>query len=260
MITSTTNPHVKRLRSLRDSAKERRGERSLLLEGVRLVAHAFAMGARPRLLLYAPAQLEATPAGAALLAQLLDQPNCWPASPVAVAAAAATREPQGVVAAFAWPALSPRPGLRLVLDGIQDPGNLGALLRSAEAAGVGLVVCAPGCADLYNPKVLRAAMGAHFSLPLRSDPDWERLNDELAASPLVYVADAQATQPYYTADWRHAAALIIGSEAHGPSPPARALATQALAIPMHGRAESLNAAVAGSILLFESLRQRSSIV
>lgn len=224
------------------------------------MAHALAAGARPRLLLYAASQLEASPAGAALLAQVLGQPNCWPASPVAVAAAAATREPQGVVAAFAWPQLSPRPGLRLVLDGIQDPGNLGTLLRSAEAAGVGLAVCAPGCADLYNPKVLRAAMGAHFNLPLRNDPSWERLHAELAACPLVYVADAQATQPYYTADWTQAAALIVGSEAHGPSPQALALATQALAIPMHGRAESLNAAVAGSILLFEALRQRSSLV
>ncbi|RRR71652.1 MAG: RNA methyltransferase [Candidatus Viridilinea halotolerans] len=257
MITSTTNPHVKHLRSLRDSAKERRSERSLLLEGVRLVAHALAAGARPRVLLYAADQLGATPAGAALLAQIAALPACWPASPQVVAAAAATREPQGVVAAFAWPALPPQPGMRLVLDGIQDPGNLGTLLRSAEAAGVGLAICAPGCADPYNPKVVRAAMGAHFTLPLRVDATWALLQEELSACPLVYMADADATQPYYTAAWPQAAALIIGSEAHGPSPQALALATHTLAIPMHGRAESLNAAVAGSILLFEALRQRA---
>jgi RNA methyltransferase, TrmH family len=174
-----------------------------------------------------------------------------------VAAAADTRQPQGVVAVFAWPELPPRPGLRLVLDGIQDPGNVGTLLRSAEAAGVGLAICAPGSADPYSPKVLRAAMGAHFSLPLRVDADWEQIADELAACPLVYAAEADASMPYYAADWRQPAALIIGGEARGVSAEGQALASHLISIPMLGRAESLNAGVAGSILLFEALRQRS---
>lgn len=257
MITSTSNPQVKRLRSLRDSAKERRAERSLFVEGVRLVAHALAMGAAPRLALYAPAQLAGTPEGAALLDALAGRPGCFEATPAVVAAAADTQHPQGVVAAFPWPEHEPRPGLRLALDGVQDPGNLGTLLRSAEAAGVGLVLCGPGTADPYGPKVVRAAMGAHFGLPVWAELDWEAIGAELGACPLVYAAEAEARMPYYAADWKQPAALIVGGEARGVSEAGLALATHSIAIPMLGRAESLNAGVAGSVILFEALRQRT---
>lgn len=144
-----------------------------------------------------------------------------------------------------------------MLDGIQDPGNVGTLLRSAEAAGVGLVLCGPGSADAYSPKVLRAAMGAHFNLPLRADLDWDEIGAELAASAPIYAAAAGASMPYYAADWKQPAALIIGSEARGVGPEGLALATHQISIPMAGRAESLNAGVAGSIILFEALRQRT---
>ncbi len=257
MIASTANQHVKYLRSLRDSAKERRSGRSVLLEGVRLVAHALATGAALRVALYAHEQLADTPEGAALLATLTERHGCFAATPAVVAAAAETQHPQGVVAACAWPDLAPRPGLRLVLDSIQDPGNVGTLLRSAEAAGVGLALCAPGTADPYSPKVVRAAMGAHFSLPLRAELDWDTIGAELSACQLVYAADAEATMPYFAADWRQPVALIIGGEARGVSDEGLALATQRLAIPMLGRAESLNAGVAGSVILFEALRQRT---
>jgi TrmH family RNA methyltransferase len=161
------------------------------------------------------------------------------------------------VVAVAWPELEPRPGLRLVLDGLQDPGNVGTLLRSAEAAGVGLVLATRGIADLYSPKVVRAAMGAHFSQPLRSDLSWDEIGAELGLCPVVYAADATASMPYYAADWRQPAALIVGSEAHGVSEEGGAWATHRIAIPMLGRAESLNAGVAGSVILFEALRQRT---
>ncbi|HMQ29143.1 MAG TPA: RNA methyltransferase [Chloroflexaceae bacterium] len=257
MISSPANPHVKRLRSLRDSAKERRGERSVVVEGVRLVAHVLAAGAAPRLALYAPEQLRATPEGADLLEALTGRPGCYEATPAVVAAAADTQHPQGVVAACPWPELEPRPGLRLVLDGVQDPGNAGTLLRSAEAAGVGLALCGPGTADPYSPKVVRAAMGAHFSLPLRAGLSWDELGAELGACPLVYAADAEASMPYFAADWKQPAALIVGGEARGVSDEGLALATHRIAIPMLGRAESLNAGVAGSVILFEALRQRT---
>jgi TrmH family RNA methyltransferase len=245
------------MRSLRADPRDRRRERSFVIEGVRLVADALAAGADLQVALYNPDQLSGTPIGAALLAQLADRDGCYAASEMVVAAAADTRSPQGVVAIATWPVIAPRPGLRLVLDAIQDPGNLGALLRSAEAAGVGLVLCAQGCADVFSPKVVRAAMGSHFSLPLRGDLGWDELAHELSDAPLVYAASAEAAMPYYAADWRQPAALIIGSEAHGVSPEGLALASHHISIPMLGRAESLNAAVAGSIILFESLRQRS---
>ncbi len=255
MISSTTNQHVKWLRLLRDSPRERRSTQTLLLEGVRLVSDALAGGAEVRLALFAPAQLETTSEGLALCTALRGHPGCFEATPAVVAAAADTRQPQGIIAACAWPYHPPRPGLRLVLDGIQDPGNLGTLLRSAEAAAVGLVICGSGCADPFSPKVLRAAMGAHFSLPLQAEADWEAVATLLAGCPQVYAAEAAASLAYDEADWTAPAGLIIGGEAQGVSPAGLRLASQRIAIPMPGRSESLNAAVAGSIILFEALRQ-----
>ncbi|MGB9736875.1 TrmH family RNA methyltransferase [Chloroflexus sp.] len=246
---------MKRLRALADTTRLRRRERSFVIEGVRLVSDALAAGAHLQVVLYAPDQLATTAAGATLLAQLQDLPRCFPATPAVVAAAADTEQPQGVVAAVAWPDLPPRPGLRLILDEIQDPGNVGTLLRSAAAAGVGLVICAPGTADPFSPKVARAAMGAHFIVPLRLLP-WDDIATELAGYT-VYAADSAAQQPYYTVDWRQPAALIIGNEAHGVSTAARTLAHSTITIPMAGPIESLNAGVAGSIILFEALRQQT---
>lgn len=257
MITSTANPHVKFIRSLRADPRERRRERSFVLEGVRLVADALAAQVALKLLLYAPEQLAATEAGQALLQQVEERTGCYAAAPHVVAAAADTVTPQGVVAVAAWPTPAPRPGLTLVLDAVQDPGNVGTLLRSAEAAGIARALCSQGTADVYSPKVVRAAMGAHLYLPLQTDLSWEQIAVELAGLPQIYVAVAQATMPYYAADWRQKAALIIGSEAHGVSTEALALASKQISIPMDGHSESLNAGVAGSIMLFEALRQRS---
>ncbi|MCU0492485.1 MAG: RNA methyltransferase [Chloroflexaceae bacterium] len=257
MITSTSNAQVKRIRSLSADPRERRRERMFVLEGVRLVGEALVAGADLRLALFVPEQLAATEAGQHVLTALEGQPGCFPATPQVLAAAADTVTPQGVVAVAAWPEVPPRPGLTLVLDGVQDPGNVGTLLRSAEAAGIGRVISGRGTADAYSPKVVRAAMGAHFYLPLLADVPWEQIGVELGDVAPVYAAVANATMPYYAADWKQPAALIIGGEANGVSQVGLASATKLIAIPMAGRAESLNAAVAGSIILFEALRQRS---
>jgi RNA methyltransferase, TrmH family len=123
--------------------------------------------------------------------------------------------------------------------------------------GVAQVLCAPGTADIYSPKVVRAAMGAHFRLAVEQDLSWDKVGEQLAAVDHIFAADAAATMPYYAADWRQPSALIVGNEAHGLSAEGRALANKPIGIPMHGRAESLNAAIAGSIILFEALRQRT---
>lgn len=207
--------------------------------------------------LYAPEQLAATAAGQHLLEQIADQSGWYAATPRVVAAAADTVTPQGLVAVASWPDLPPRPGLTLILDAIQDPGNVGTLLRSAAAAGVGQIVCIRGTADVYSPKVVRAAMGAHFSLPLQVDWQWPDLAGMPTAGTAVYAAVAQAPLPYYAVDWCRPAALIIGNEAQGISDAGLALATTLITIPMEGLVESLNAAIAGSVILFEALRQRT---
>lgn len=175
-----------------------------------------------------------------------------------MSAASETVTPQGVVAAARWPEIKPRePGVVLVLDGVQDPGNVGTLLRSAEAVGVAEVIALRGSADMYSPKVVRAAMGAHFFLSLQIDLTWDDVMSALANVAHIYAADAEATMPYYAADWRQPSALVIGNEANGISPEGLSYATRQITIPMTGRSESLNAAVAGSVVLFEALRQRT---
>lgn len=257
VITSSANPHIKRLRSLATDKRDRRRERSFLLEGVRLVATALEAGAPLDLVLYAPEQLASTASGRALLAQIEKLPYAYAASEQAVAAACETVSPQGVVAAAPWPELETRPGqLVLILDGVQDPGNVGTLLRTAEAVGASEVICIKGSADLYSPKVVRSAMGAHFFLPLRVDFAWEDVASYLGQRYTIYAADAEAELSYFDVDWSRPSALVVGNEANGLSAAALQHAHSMLSIPMVGRSESLNAAVAGSVIMFEALRQR----
>ncbi len=171
-----------------------------------------------------------------------------------MAACSDTQTPQGVLAVVPFVNLEPRPGLLLILDGIRDPGNLGTILRSAESAGVGQVLLAPGTVDLYNPKVVRGAMGAHLRLPALSQ-DWHSIGQR-ARDRAVWLADAAGDTAYHAVDWTQPSALLVGGEASGAGQEAADLATGKLSIPMTGGAESLNAAMAATIILFEAARQR----
>lgn len=145
--------------------------------------------------------------------------------------------------------------LYLILDQIRDPGNLGTLLRTSAAAGVAAVVMTEGTVDPFNSKAVRAAVGAHFRVPMRwlSEAMWDRI---VAECPVRVVADAEGAIAYDEVDWSGGAALIIGSEAHGASSIGRRLGTVGARIPLAANVESLNAAVAGAVFLFEAVRQR----
>lgn len=240
------------------SRKDRRRERLFVIEGVRLVEEALRSGANFSSAVYNPEQLAATERGQALLAAIERLDGAQAALPEVIAAVSETVTPQGVVAAIRWPELElTARGIQLVLDAVQDPGNVGTLLRTAEATGVTQVICVVGTADVYSPKVVRAAMGAHFRLPLVQDVTWEAVPELLVAADHVYAAAASATMPYYAADWRQHSAVIVGNEANGVSEAGLAVATKQISIPMAAAVESLNAAVAGSVILFEALRQRT---
>lgn len=267
MITSPANPTVKLIHALgAPTPGRRRAERAFVVEGVRAVEEALSSGQPARVLLYDEAALARTPRGTSLLARLRGHRAAQPVTPAVLAAAAETVHSQGVVGVFPfpdWPPLVPDGGavpLLLVLDGLKDPGNLGTLLRTAEAAGVGGIWLTPDCVDLYNPKVVRAGMGAHFRLPAWPDAEWPAIRAEFARLGVAQIValDAHALTAYYALDWRGPAALVLGSEAHGLSPAGRAAATVPAAIPMPGQAESLNAALAAGIVLFEALRQRAT--
>ena len=258
MITSIHNPRIKAARKLADR-KERYAAGMLLAEGVRMIADAVQCGIEPGAVFYDPEALEANPAAAALLATLAGAgTDCQPCTPEVIATLTTTVTPQGIVAILPLPLNLPFQTpltFALILDAIRDPGNAGTLLRSAAAAGVQAVIFGPQTVDPFNDKVLRAGMGAHFRVPLRICATWEQVRRILGSGPGLYLAEADAQLAYDQVDWCTPCALVVGGEASGAGAPARAEST-AIAIPMHSGVESLNAAVAGSVILFEAARQR----
>ncbi len=256
MITSLINSQVKRVKRLH-SSKGRQQAQRFIVEGLRLVEEALRAGNVPALMFYT-SPLEDSVRGQALLALARDK-SVRPmlVSEKVMCAMATTRTPQGVLAVLSKPVLlwPERPTLILILDRLRDPGNLGSALRVAEAAGVDGVLLSPGTVDIYNPKVVRGGMGAHWRLALRA-ACWSEIV-QATQGLRVWLAEARGGVPHYEVDWLLPAALIIGGEAEGTSAEAQGLTGDRVSIPMPGLAESLNAAVAAGIILFEAVRQRS---
>ncbi len=257
MITSTANPKVRYVRSLyRKSVRHR--EKRLVVEGLRLVEEMNEAGQEPAFAFHTQA-FSARVEGRALLGALRSTGReVLPVSDGVMRAMAGTKSPQGILAVLPFPEVAPHaPALVLILDQLRDPGNLGTILRSAEAAGAGRVITAKGTVDVFSPKVVRGAMGAHFRLSILYDCEWKEILGELEGRQ-VLLADPAGEVPYFEVDWTQHTTLIVGGEAHGPRPEARELASGAVSIPMQGGAESLNVAVATSIILFEAARQRGA--
>jgi len=146
----------------------------------------------------------------------------------------------------------------LICDSISDPGNLGTILRSADAAKVQAVLIAPNSSDVYSPKVIRAGMGAHFHIPIHQT-SWQEIRNicKNPNNPIrTYLASADANLGCWDVDLTQPVAIIVGSEANGPGLDAQELSDTKIKIPMPGSSESLNAAIATSIILFEIVRQR----
>lgn len=273
LIDSPANPTVKSLRALAGGPRQRREAGLFLVEGVRVVTDALDAGHIPQVVLYDPDALSKTERGRSLARRMAslsrsEQGRVFEATPRALAAASDTQHPQGVIAAFplpVWPKPSPgdNPALALICDDVQDPGNLGTILRSAEASGVTAVWLTERCVDLYSPKVVRAGMGAHFRLPCFPEASWGDIEAGLRALGVepdgVYAADADAPLTYDQPEWSAPCALIVSNEAHGLGEEARTFATGGgglISIPMVGGTESLNAAIATAVILFEAARQR----
>jgi TrmH family RNA methyltransferase len=258
MITSLQNDKVRYVRALQGRRRARRRERRFVFEGVRLVEEAVRAGVRPALVFYT-ARKVAEARGSRLLASLreMDAP-CYAVSEPVMAACSDTETPQGILAVVPIPTLPRprRPTLTLVLDRIRDPGNLGTILRTALAAGVKQVLLTPGTVDATNPKVVRAAMGAHLHLPVVA-LGWEAIAEAVAGCD-VWLAEADGNTRYTAVDWTRPVVLIVGGEATGAGKRARVLASGRVSIPMAAEVESLNTAVATAAILFEVVRQRAA--
>lgn len=255
MITSTSNSRVKHVRRLQQERRYREREQAYVVEGTRWLQEA-AASFPTEALVYYTAQWAGDAHNSSHLAQFKQSPQL--VSDEVMATMSDVTTPPGVIAVLPMRPrpLPPAPDLLLILDGVQTPGNLGTMLRAAAAAGVDGVLLAPGSVDPYNPKVLRGAMGAHLRLPIHG-VGWQEIQ-KMTAGIAVWLAAADGTVPYTGVNWRQPSALIVGSEAHGGSDEARRLAQDTVYIPMYANTESLNAALAAGIILFEAARQRRS--
>ncbi|HSG18871.1 MAG TPA: RNA methyltransferase [Anaerolineae bacterium] len=254
MISSSQNPKLKRVRRLLSDRRFRRREQAFVVEGTRWLAEVVASGRQPEIVLVTESWLD-SPGNEPLVARLSLEVTM--VAEKVMSAASDTESPAGVLAVMPMIdlPLPDNPTLLLILDRVSDPGNLGAMVRTAAAAGADGLLLGPGCVDPYNPKAIRATMGALLRMPVLSHP-WPTIQ-ELTAGLAVWQADASGSMDYSQVDWRRPAALVVGSEARGIGAEARLLGGGSIAVPMAGQAESLNAAAAAAIILFEARRQRS---
>jgi TrmH family RNA methyltransferase len=260
MITSPHNPRLKLIRALAGRPKERREANGFLAEGVRLVEDAFAANWPFQFVLFSA---DTSKRAKKLIEQLrFSGIDAEEVAPAILRAVSETETTQGLLAVLKLPepqlaSINP-PDFVLIPDQIRDPGNLGTMLRTAAAAGAQAVFIPPETTDPFAPKVVRAGMGAHFHISIDT-LTWEQIETRIAGLT-TFLADAGGDTTCWRANFRQPLALIIGGEADGASQPAREITNVVVNIPMPGKIESLNAGVAGAVLMFEIVRQRSEVL
>jgi len=257
MITSAHNPKIQLVRSLLGRTKNRREADAFVAEGVRLVEEAFIARWPFRFVLYSS---ELSKRGQELVGKLkVEGLDIEEVELCLLQSISETEVSQGILAILEFaPIPYPlSPNFILIPDQMRDPGNLGTLLRTAAAASVQAVLIPPETTDAFAPKVVRAGMGAHFRLPIHF-LSWDEIQRISESTKLkVFLADMDGCSCWET-DFRAPLALIVGGEAEGASEQARRMADVCVKVPMPGETESLNAAVAGAILMFEIVRQRET--
>lgn len=255
MITSTNNQAVKNIIALQKKAKLRREQKVFLVEGPKMVSE-IPEGFLKEL--YVSEEFETS----GQHADLLKNRKYELVSDKVFREMSDTQTPQGILAIVRKQEttlsdiLRKEPMQLLLLEDIQDPGNLGTMLRAGEGAAVTGVVMSKGCVDIYNPKVIRSTMGSVYRVPFVYTDDFRGTVSEIKKSCKVYAAHLKGEYFYDEGDYIGNTAMIIGNEAKGIQEETAALADTLIKIPMEGQVESLNAAVAASILMYEVYRQR----
>jgi TrmH family RNA methyltransferase len=255
-ITSRQNAHVKLAHKLAESPRERAKAGKIILDGTRLIrAYDEAWGAGDMVLLVNEAGLQRPEIQA--LVQRVPARNVFLLLDELFSTIAQVETPEGISAIVPLPHVTagPKDDFRVLLDDVRDPGNLGALLRTAAAAGATAAYLTKGCADAWSPKALRGGMGAQFILPIR-----ERVDIGTALSGFrgsVIATSPRAERAIHDVDLTGPVAFVFGSEGRGLGEEGKAVATQLVHIPMAGPIESINVAAAAAICCFERLRQAS---
>ena len=246
-ITSVHNAAVQLLRELQ-KPRARRENGLFVCESAKLVGEAVALRLAQALFIEKGREMEYAP-----MTEQAESACCelYVVSTAVMQAVSTAKTPQGVVCTARIPH-------RLVaLDGVQDPGNVGTILRTADAAGFDGAILGPGCADLYGAKTLRATMGSVFRVPVLPTNDLPGTLEAMKREGYAVAATELGGQDFYACCPRGKAILVIGSEGQGISRPVRDAATHHLALPMRGGAESLNAAVAAGIMIYEMAREQA---
>jgi TrmH family RNA methyltransferase len=260
VIASRDNARVVSARRLR-ARKHREGQARFLIEGPRALREAIAASAPVEEIFYRWDDDE--PAVAAVVGAGRDRGiRCTAVTAGVIAGLATTETPQGCVGVCGVVDVDLAtllPGAVPILVEVQDPGNLGAVLRSADAAGATGVVVTAGSVDLYNPKVVRSSAGSLFHVPIaRGVRPREAVEAARAKTFRVFAAAGDGAVAVHHADLTGAVAVLFGNESRGLPTDVRALADETLRVPIRGRAESLNLAAAATVVLFEAARQREA--
>lgn len=254
MIDSQQNQRVKHITRLQNDRRFRAKENLFVVEGRRWIQELLQWPEKVTAVFYTPDWSENMDNNQ-LLTHLKAPSFC--VSPQIMKGMSATSTPSGVLASVKIDnALMPSTiNFMIILDNIRDPGNLGAIVRTAAAAQVDALILSPGCVDLYNPKVVRSTMGTLLHMPIVSQtwPEIEAWSQKMT----LYALDAQGEMLYTAVDWTRPSGLIVGSEAHGLSLETQQLVQNRVFIPINPMVESLNAGIAAGIVIFEAVRQKS---
>ncbi len=253
-ITSAENAHYKLLKKIASSSRERRKSGQTLLDGVHLLNALADAGGTPKMLVLK--------AGKETDAEIEDCLRRFPEVPrvvfseVLFDSLSPVEHPTGLLGLINTPEVPKhRREFCVLLEAIQDPGNLGSMLRTAAAAGVDAVYLSKGCAEVWSPKALRAGMGAQFALALYENADLTLIARE---SKSLVATSLDAKQSLYDLDLSGPVAFVFGNEGAGLSAELVEAATHQIKIPMPGKVESLNVAAAAAVCLFECVRQRGA--
>lgn len=260
MITSCSNAKVKQVIQWQNKAKERRGAGIFITEGFKMFEEAPGESIRQIYLTEeARTRIQRKPG----TGRKLEEAGYEIVSKEVFARMSDTRTPQGILCVVSRPGysleqlLEAKTPLLVVLEDMQDPGNLGTIVRTGEAAGITGVIMNAGTVDLFNPKTIRATMGSVFRVPFLYVEDLPQTVEKLRQGGIrAYAAHLEGKTYYDDASFLEPTAFLVGNEGNGLTEETASRADQYLKIPMEGRTESLNAAVSASLLVYEAYRQR----